>query len=126
MIEIIVLVLFCRHLAAKAAAKGRSKAWCLLGAGFWIGGEMFGGCIGGLTDAGAATYCFALCLAAIGAGIAYVIVNALPVVDGFDPTGLDPDNPSPTLPCPDCQSVQTERWGDRLVCNNCGYDGPPK
>jgi len=77
MLEILFLVWFVRKLSSIAKAKGRSGGWGGLGAAFWIGGELTGFVVGGITDAGAGSYAFALLFAAIGAGVAYAIVSAL-------------------------------------------------
>lgn len=78
MIEIIILVQFCKKLAAIAREKNRSGSWGAVGAIGWIGGEVTGAVVGasGGSD-GMNLYGFAILGALIGALIAYVIVKSL-------------------------------------------------
>ena len=79
MLEIFFLRWFYRHLADLAEQKERSRAWGALGVAMWIGGEILGfliGLAGGGTEVSG--YGFALGFAAISAGLAYVVVRALP------------------------------------------------
>jgi hypothetical protein len=84
MLEIIVLVLFAKKLSAIAQEKGRPSAWAALGVAGWILGEILGAIIGAIIGDGdqVSMYMFALLGAAIGAGIAFVIVNNLSPVEG--------------------------------------------
>jgi hypothetical protein len=100
MLEILFLVWFVRKLSAMAKAKGRNGSWGGLGALFWIGGEIIGFIIGGMTSSGAGAYGLALLCAGVGAGIAYAIVNSLGpseyAMAGGEDTGnphYDPKNP---------------------------------
>ena len=78
MIEIIILVQFCKKLAAIARDKNRSGSWGAVGAVGWIGGEITGAVIGASGGAEAMNlYGFAILGAIIGAVIAYVIVKSL-------------------------------------------------
>jgi hypothetical protein len=78
MLEIIGIIVFCKHLAGVATGKGRSKGWAALGVLFWVLGEIIGGVIGfAVAGDGFAPYIFALMGAAVGAAIAWVIVSNL-------------------------------------------------
>ena len=78
MIEIIILVQFCKKLAAIARDKNRSGSWGAVGAVGWIGGEITGAVIGASGGAEAMNlYGFAILGAIVGAVIAYVIVKSL-------------------------------------------------
>lgn len=78
MIEIIILVQFCKKLAAIARDKNRSGSWGAVGAVGWIGGEITGAVIGASGGAEAMNlYGFAILGAIVGALIAYVIVKSL-------------------------------------------------
>jgi hypothetical protein len=78
MIEIIILVQFCKKLAAIAREKNRSGSWGAVGAVGWIGGEISGAVIGASGgSAGMNLYGFAILGAIVGAIIAYVIVKSL-------------------------------------------------
>jgi uncharacterized membrane protein YeaQ/YmgE (transglycosylase-associated protein family) len=89
MIEIIILVQFCKKLAAIAREKNRSGSWGAVGAIGWIGGEISGALVAasGGTQ-GMNLYAGALLGAVIGAVIAYVIVKSLKELP------LDPNFPS--------------------------------
>ena len=78
MIEIFVLIRFCRRLAAIAREKGRTGAWGALGANQRIGGEN-GGAMHGISSGAhdLSPYGYALVGAALGACLAYAIVRAL-------------------------------------------------
>jgi hypothetical protein len=105
MLEIIILVLLTKKLKAIAVAKGRSGGWAALGPLCWIGGEILGAVLGmafGMSEL--SLYGGALAGAAIGAAIAWVVVNGLSSNDdalasnvGLDdhiPGGhYDPSNP---------------------------------
>jgi uncharacterized membrane protein YeaQ/YmgE (transglycosylase-associated protein family) len=89
MIEIIILVQFCKKLAAIAREKNRSGSWGAVGAIGWIGGEITGAVIGASGGAESMNlYGYALLGAVIGAVIAYVIVKSLSEVP------LDPNFPT--------------------------------
>ncbi len=78
MIEIIILVQFCKKLAAIAREKNRSGSWGAVGAVGWIGGEVAGAVIGASGGSeGMNLYGFAILGAIVGAIIAYVIVKSL-------------------------------------------------
>jgi hypothetical protein len=88
MIEILVLIRFCKKLAAMAREKGRTGSWGAVGALGWIGGEITGAFIGfsaGATDM--APYGIALVGAVVGATIAYLVVRGL--------SEIPPDNGLP-------------------------------
>jgi hypothetical protein len=102
MLEILFLVWFVRKLSSIAKAKGRGGGWGALGALFWIGGEIIGFIVGASVSAGGGAYGLALLFAAVGAVVAYVIVNSLGpsefamAAGGGDDTGnphYDPKNP---------------------------------
>lgn len=89
MIEIIILVQFCKKLAAIAREKNRSGSWGAVGAVGWIGGEITGAVIGASGGAESMNlYGFAILGAIIGAIIAYVIVKSLKEIP------LDPNFPT--------------------------------
>jgi len=92
MIEILVLVRFCKRLAEIARSKHRSGSWGAVGAVGWIGGEVSGAIVGvkSSTD-GASIYVFAILGAIIGALLAYAIVKTRSVLP------LDPDFPTATV-----------------------------
>lgn len=76
MIEILVLVRFCRKLAEIARSKNRRGSWGAVGAVGWIGGETSGAILGATqSNAGASIYVFAILGAILGALIAYAIVK---------------------------------------------------
>lgn len=78
MIEIIILVQFCKKLAAIAREKNRSGSWGAVGAVGWIGGEVSGAVIGATGGAdGMNLYGYAIAGAIVGAILAYVIVKSL-------------------------------------------------
>lgn len=78
MLEIVVLIVFTKHLAGVAEGKGRPKGWAALGAVGWILGEIIGAIAGAaIVGDGLGLYLAALVGAAIGAGIAYAIVSNL-------------------------------------------------
>lgn len=78
MIEIIILVQFCKKLAAIAREKNRSSSWGAVGAVGWIGGEITGAVIGASGGAQSMNlYGFALLGAVVGALVAYLIVKSL-------------------------------------------------
>ena len=88
MIEILILVQFVRSLSRIAESKGRSKGWAGLGVLGWIGGEITGAIIGGLTSEGmGSVYAIALLGAVVGSIVAYVIVKNLSV------EGAEPERP---------------------------------
>lgn len=102
MLEILFLIGVYRTLGNKAMSKGHSKGWGALGILFWVLGEIVGFIIGGALDLGMGAYLLALFCAAIGAGIAYLIVNSLgsrlDETAGYDDGGagigtFDPNNP---------------------------------
>ena len=106
MIEIIIIIVLARKLAEVADSKGRSKGWAALGPGLWILGEIIGAVVGLIIsgDQGAGMYVFALVGAAVGAGVAWAIVNNLSatqdayMMDNSMPYGggyghADPNNP---------------------------------
>jgi len=76
MIELLILRAFYRSLAATAEGKNRPRKWGLLGIFLWIAGEITGFVVAGV-DSGGSGYLAALVFAAIGAGIAFVVVNSL-------------------------------------------------
>ncbi|NJK33210.1 MAG: hypothetical protein HC927_12840 [Deltaproteobacteria bacterium] len=83
MLEIIVLVIFAKKLAEIAQNKGQSRGWAALGVAGWIVGEILGGVIGFIVlGDGFGPYMFALLGAALGAGVAYMIVNNLSAAPG--------------------------------------------
>ena len=89
MIEILVLIRFCKHLAAMARGKGRTGNWAVLGVVGWIGGEILGAAIGIAAGADDMTpYLIALVGAVAGATIAYFAVRGL--------SEIPPDNGLPT------------------------------
>jgi hypothetical protein len=123
MLEIIAVIFIGKKLAELAKSKGRSGWLGVLGPLAWFGGEFCGGCIGALMGLeGLAIYPLALILGGIGAGVVYFGINSLPNAEGYDP-----DYPGGGggggQPCPTCSSVMTERRGDTLTCNNCGFEG---
>ncbi len=78
MIEIIILVQFCKKLAAIAREKNRSGSWGAVGAAGWIGGEVTGALLGVTGGAdGMNLYGFAILGAIVGSILAYVIVKSL-------------------------------------------------
>jgi len=93
MIEILFLGWFVRKLSAMAKAKGRSGGWGGLGALFWIGGEVLGLLIGSAAGGGGGAYAMALLCAAVGAGVAYAIVNSLSAAEYAMSGGDDAPNP---------------------------------
>jgi hypothetical protein len=79
MLEIVGIVMFAKHLAGIAENKGRAKGWAALGVLGWIVGEILGAIVGAaLIGEGLGLYLTALVGAAIGAGIAWLIVSNLP------------------------------------------------
>lgn len=119
MLEIVLVIVLCRHLGGLIRAKGR-KAWpyqtmlVLL----WFGGEFMAGIVYGVvyairyggipdTDFNLAIYAVALVGGGLGAGLVYLIAALLPTVrddqsfsasgdwaggdDGLPP--IDPNNP---------------------------------
>lgn len=83
MLEIILLIAFSKKLSSMAKQKGHSGAWGMLGAGMWIGGEIFGFMVGavlGLEMMG--MYGIAIVCALMGVGVSFGIVNSL------EPTAL--------------------------------------
>ena len=89
MIEIIILVQFCKKLAAIAREKNRPGSWGAVGAVGWIGGEITGAVIGAKAHVqGMNLYGYAILGAIIGAIIAYVIVKSLKELP------LDPNFPT--------------------------------
>lgn len=78
MLEIIGIIVFAKHLAGVAEGKGRSKGWAALGVLFWVIGEIVGAFAGALVMGdGLGLYLTALIGAAVGAGIAWLIVTNL-------------------------------------------------
>ncbi|MGE0397376.1 MAG: hypothetical protein AB7T06_11690 [Kofleriaceae bacterium] len=78
MIEIIILVQFCKKLAAIAREKNRSGSWGAVGAVGWIGGEIGGAILGAMGGAESMNlYGYAILGAILGAVIAYLIVKSL-------------------------------------------------
>jgi hypothetical protein len=70
--------MFAKHLAGVAEGKGRPKGWAALGVVFWIVGEFLGAFAGALfIGDGIGLYLAALVGAAIGSGIAWLIVTNL-------------------------------------------------
>ena len=94
MLEILILIALGKRIAAKARDKGRSgTAYVLLLLGMWLGGEISGGLVVGITEALISgrdepalglIYLGALIGATIGAVVAFLIVGALPAVDRDD------------------------------------------
>lgn len=111
MLEILILIMLGRNIAAKARAKGRSGGWfVVLLLGLWFGGELFGGIAAGVVAMVAMgeaeppflpCYLGALVGAAVGAVIAFVIVNSVSPVrtygnyddDDFEEYGRDRKRP---------------------------------
>lgn len=102
MLEIFFIIFFAKKLAEIAQSKGRPKGWAALGVVGWIVGEVLGGVVGALIFGdGAMLYLTALVGAAIGAGIAWAVVNGLTATsDSFEGIGdahgyahADPNNP---------------------------------
>lgn len=91
MIEIVILVLIYRRIAALAASKNRSSAFGWFGVAGWILGELLGAALA--VAAGArgigGLYLGALPGALLGAVIAYVIVDRLPGRAGLDAAAFD-------------------------------------
>ncbi len=80
MLEILALLALTKKIGAIAETKGRKAGgYKLLTVVLWIGGEFIGAFIGAAIGNGdtCATYAVAIAGAAIGAGIAYLIVNGL-------------------------------------------------
>lgn len=89
MIEIFVLVKFCKRLAEIAREKNRSSSWAALGAVGWVGGEISGAVFASRSHGDTTSlYTTALLFAAIGAFVAYLIVRTL------TPLPTDPNFPS--------------------------------
>lgn len=83
MLEIILIIAFSRKLSTMAKERGHSGAWGLLGAGMWIGGEIFGIVLGFLLGAEElALYGMGIVCALIGVAISFGIVKSL------EPTAL--------------------------------------
>ncbi|MBL0212890.1 MAG: hypothetical protein IPQ07_03330 [Myxococcales bacterium] len=78
MIEIFVLVKFCKRLAEIAREKHRPGSWGALGALGWIGGEIIGALLAsrGHGDKGS-VYVMALLCGGIGVALAYAVVRSL-------------------------------------------------
>lgn len=106
MLEIIAIVILTGRLKSTASSKGRSAWWAALLPVLWLGGEFAGGMVATLAGLdGFALYGVAIVGAAIGAGLAYVIVNALSPDPLWDNDGIgmstggiqggydDPNNP---------------------------------
>jgi hypothetical protein len=101
MLEIMLISWLSKKLAANAEAKGQSKWWGGLAAGFWLLGELGGFVIGAMLGMELAAYGLALVCAGVGAGIAFAIVNSLGDRDPYqlaaDEVGAtghyDPSNP---------------------------------
>jgi hypothetical protein len=102
MLEIFFVVFLTKKLASIAKAKGRSSGWAALGPVLWILGEIGGAVVGatiGIDDI--ALYVGALAGAALGAGLAWVVVNSLSsneaALQGVDDAvaggHYDPSNP---------------------------------
>ncbi len=89
MIEIFVLVKFCKRLAEIAREKNRTGSWAALGAFGWVGGEITGAVVGAKSHGDTTSmYTTALLFAVIGAVLAYVIVRTL------TPLPTDPNFPT--------------------------------
>jgi hypothetical protein len=91
MIEILIIIGIARGLGRVAASKGLSSAWGGLGVAGWRGGEIVAFLLVYIVSGNElAAYAGALVGAAIGAGIAWVVVGNLGSAPGFVPadTGL--------------------------------------
>jgi hypothetical protein len=131
-LEIIVLIILCKKMAEKARSKGRAAAgYVLLLILFWLCGEFFGAMVGAAATRGQGEFLvlvvFALGGAAIGAGIAFAILNSLPAIqaeqDDSERFGRDLDaryperfNPTPRR--------QQEPSADYFPARE-GYSAPP-
>lgn len=95
MLEILALWMLCSTLGKMARAKGRKAiGYQVMAVCFWFGGEILGGIVGAVievvrqgpnaTGPGLMAYVFALCGAAAGAAVSYLIVKSLPpLVDPY-------------------------------------------
>src|SRR5262245_61219771 len=104
MLEILALMRLVRALANILEQKGRSKAWCLLAVGMWLGGEVIG-CVVGLTLEldDVVIYIIGIGCALAGAVGSYVIIKSLapafalddvaPVDTAVEGVTADPKNP---------------------------------
>lgn len=100
MLEIIAVIFLGKKLAEMAQARGHGKGWAALVL-LWFVGEVIGAVIGfAVVGDGAAPYVFALIGAAIGGGVAYLIVKNLSPLPGSLEAGdgevyghADPNNP---------------------------------
>jgi hypothetical protein len=101
LVEIISLVILCKNIGLKVAAKGRVKLpYQLMVVAFFFGGEFAGAIIGAISDLivtnGRQTsflfaYVFALFGAGVGAFIAFRIANALPSIVAYADPGDEYD-----------------------------------
>src|ERR1700722_20268810 len=89
MLEILLIIHFCKKLGAKIRAKGHSAGWYqAMFVGLWFGGEVMGAIVGSLIGVAAEkgrgepnllfVYAFALAGAAIGGFIPFWIAGQLP------------------------------------------------
>ena len=113
MLEIIFVIGLCKALGNMLRAKGRNPLWMqVMLVVFWIGGELAGGIVAGILHAitkgpeapmGIGVYLIAICGAAIGAGVTFLIAyllpslnyEATPTISSSNPFGrhIDSDNP---------------------------------
>jgi len=106
MLEIFLLIWAGRKLARIASERGRSGGWAGLGIGLWIAGELIGFVIGAMLGLDLGAYFIAILMAAVGLGIAFLIVSNLSspyeipgrAADPLDGTydlsdASDPENP---------------------------------
>lgn len=78
MLEIILMVVLAGKLSAIAKTKGRSGGWAALGPVFWIVGEVTGAAVAMMAGMdGLGLYGGALAGAAVGALLAFVVVNGI-------------------------------------------------
>ena len=75
MIEFFILRAFYNKLAAMAQGKNRPRSWGWLGVTAWLVGEVLGFIIAGVDDG--AAYGLSLLCAALGAGVAFLVVTWL-------------------------------------------------
>ena len=89
MLEIILIVLFCKKNAENAAARGRKAGgFVALTIALWLGMEFLGGFIGGFLGLGFGTYLLAIVMALLGGYISYRITKNCKPGDLINPESV--------------------------------------
>ncbi len=114
MLEIIFILVYLTHLVGLARSRGRSWTWALGGLALWLAADGVAWAL--FPHEPLIGSAFALCLALVGAGLYYRLVDDLDPVEA----GVRFHGRGNNFPCPCCASLQTEDLAGHLECHACG------